>query len=295
MGAAAGGVVAMAVVRDLFGGKRLVVMLSRLALVSGVAPVAAPLVGSALLAIMPWRGIFVVLAIYGAVMLVCTIFVIPETLPKARRSDKGSTTVLQRYKSVLTDRVFIGTLVIGAMTFSGLFSYLSASSFLFQQSFGFNAQQYGLLFAANSLGVVVGVQFASRLAARYGPQWVMAYSTAVLVVAAFAIILFDQLGFGLWGTVIPLFVFMTACGFTFPCVQVLALDRHGKAAGTAASLIGATNFGIAGVSSPVVGWISRDAGITATTMAAVMAGCAVLGVLALWLVVRPRTVAMLTP
>ena len=71
MGAAAGGVVAMAIVRDLFGGRRLVVMLSRLALVSGVAPVLAPLIGSALLAVMPWRGIFVVLAIYGAVMLVC--------------------------------------------------------------------------------------------------------------------------------------------------------------------------------------------------------------------------------
>ena len=55
------------------------------------------------------------------------------------------------------------------------------------------------------------------------------------------------------GHVIPLFVFMTACGFTFPCVQVLALDRHGKAAGTAASLIGATNFGVAGLISPVVG------------------------------------------
>ncbi len=126
---------------------------------------------------------------------------------------------------------------------------------------------------------MIGVQAASRLAARFGPQWVLAYSTAVLVVSAFAIIVFDQLGFGLWGTVIPLFVFMTACGFTFPCVQVLALDRHGKAAGTAASLLGATNFGVAGVISPVVGWISRDAGITATTMAAVMAGCAIIGVL----------------
>jgi DHA1 family bicyclomycin/chloramphenicol resistance-like MFS transporter len=66
-GAAAGGVVAAAIVRDLFGGRRLVVMLSRLALVSGVAPVLAPLVGSALLAVMPWRGVFVVLAVYGAV------------------------------------------------------------------------------------------------------------------------------------------------------------------------------------------------------------------------------------
>jgi DHA1 family bicyclomycin/chloramphenicol resistance-like MFS transporter len=185
--------------------------------------------------------------------------------------------------------------VIGGMTFSGLFSYLSASSFLFQQSFGFDAQQYGLLFAINSLGLVIGVQTASRLAARFGPQWVMAFSTAALVVAASAIVLADQLGLGLWGVVIPLFFFMTACGFTFPCVQVLALDRHGNAAGTAQSIIGAANFGVAGLVSPLVGLISHDAGITPTTMAAVMAGCAVIAVLSLWFLVRPRTVAQLTP
>ena len=108
-------------------------------------------------------------------------------------------------------------------------------------------------------------QTAARLAARIGPQWVLAWSTAVLVVAASAIIVTDQLGLGLWGTVVPLFVFMTACGFTFPCVQVLALDRHGKSAGTAQSIIGASNFGVAGLISPLVGWIARDAGITATT------------------------------
>lgn len=294
-GAAAGGVVAAAIVRDLFGGKRLVVMLSRLALVSGVAPVLAPLAGSALLLVMPWRGIFVVLAIYGAIMLVSAAIFIPETLPTARRSERGATTVWQRYKSVFSDRVFIGVLIIGGMTFSGLFSYLSASSFLFQGTYGFNAQQYGLLFAANSLGVVVGVQVAARLAARYGPQWVMAWSTAVLAVSATAIIVTDQMGLGLWGTVIPLFFFMTACGFTFPCVQVLALDRHGKAAGTAQSIVGATNFGVAGIISPLVGWLATGSGITATTMASVMVGCAVIGVLSLWLVVRPRTVAQLAP
>ena len=295
IGAAAGGVVAMAIVRDLFGGRRLVVMLSRLALVSGVAPVIAPLIGSWLLTLMPWRGIFGVLAAYGIVMLLSTILFIPETLPVARRQDRGGATMLQRYRSVLSDRVFLGVLVIGGMTFSGLFSYLSASPFLFQVTHGLDAQQYGLLFAVNSLGVVVGVQTASRLAARFGPQWVMAYSTAVLLIAGTAIIVTDQLGLGLWGTVIPLFVFMTACGFTFPNVQVLALDRHGKAAGTAASIIGATNFGVAGLISPVVGWLSHDAGITATTMASVMVGCAAIGILSLWFVVRPRTVGMLAP
>ena len=295
IGAAAGGVVAMAVVRDLFGGRRLVVMLSRLALVSGVAPVIAPLIGSALLEVMPWEGIFIVLAGYGAVMLVSAIVFIPETLPKARRQDRGATTVRQRYRSVLSDRVFLGVLVIGGMTFSGLFSYLSASPFLFQKTHGLNAQEYGWLFAANSLGVVVGVQAASRLAARFGPQWVLAFSTATLFVAGAAIIITDQLGLGLWGTVIPLFVFMTACGFTFPCAQVLALDRHGAAAGTAASILGATNFGVAAIISPVVGLISAGSGITATSMASVMVGCAAVGILSLWLIVRPRSVAMLTP
>ncbi|WP_374939185.1 multidrug effflux MFS transporter [Microbacterium sp. AK009] len=295
IGAAAGGVVAMAIVRDLFGGKRLVVMLSRLALVTGVAPVVAPLIGAGLLAVMPWRGLFIVLAVYGALLLVCAVLLVPETLPPARRGGKGGATVLQRYKSVLSDRVFLGVLVIGGMTFSGLFSYLSASSFLFQEGYGFDAQQYGLLFAANSLGLVAGVQTASRLAARFGPQWVLAGSTATLVVASSMIIVLDQLGLGLWGTVVPLFFFMTACGFTFPCIQVLALDRHGKAAGTAASILGAVNFGVAGLISPVVGWISQDTGITGTSMAIVMVGCGVVAVLALWMIVRPRSVAQLTP
>ncbi|MGW8484668.1 multidrug effflux MFS transporter [Microbacterium sp. NPDC055903] len=295
IGAAAGGVVAMAIVRDLFGGRRLVIMLSRLALVSGVAPVVAPLAGSALLAVMPWRGIFVVLALYGAVMLISGVFLIPETLPKERRQDRGSATTWQRYRSVFSDRVFVGVLVIGGMTFSGLFSYLSASSFLFQQTHGLNAQEYGWLFAANSLGVVVGVQLASRLAARFGPQWVLAYSTGGLLISGAAIVVTDQLGLGLWGTVVPLFFFMTSCGFTFPCVQVLALDRHGKAAGTAASVLGASNNGVAAIISPVVSLVAGGAGITATSMAGVMVGCAVIAVVALWFIVRPRTVEMLNP
>ena len=245
--------------------------------------------------VMPWRGLFIVLAIYGAVMLVCALFLIPETLPPARRQDRGSTTVLQRYRSVFSDRVFVGVLVIGGMSFSGLFSYLSASSFLFQSTYGFDAQMYGILFAVNSVGLVIGNQIAARLAARFGPQWVLAFSTSALIVASGAIIVADQLQLGLWGTIVPLFFFMTSCGFTFPCVQVLALDRHGKAAGTAASILGAANFGVAGLVSPLVGLVSGSTGITATSMAVVMFGCAVIGALSLWVIVRPRSVGQLTP
>jgi DHA1 family bicyclomycin/chloramphenicol resistance-like MFS transporter len=226
-------------------------------------------------------------------MLLCVIFGLSETRPREVRSAQTSSTVWQRYRMVFTDRVYLGVLVIGAMTFSGLFSYLSSSPFLFQQTYGFSEIQYGALFAVNSIGLVAGNQIAARLAARFGPQWVLAFSTASLVLSAAAIMVCDQLGLGVWGVVVPLFLFMTTCGFTFPCAQVLALDRHPEAAGTAASVLGAINNSVAGIISPLVGLVSAGAGITGTTMAVIMAACGLVAVAALWLVVRPRTLGLL--
>lgn len=290
-GAAAGGVVAMATVRDLFGGYPLVRMLSRLALVTGIAPIAAPVIGSQLLLIMPWRGMFGVLAAYGVIIMVLAALFIVETLPPARRVEKGHSTLGERYRSLFTDRIFVGVAVIGGMTFAGLFAYLSASSFLFQDVYGLDPQAYGLLFAANSIGVVIGVQVSSRLAKYFGPAWILAGSTAVLLGSAIAIVVLELAGAGLLGTVIPLWFFITACGFGFPCVQVLALANHGREAGTAASVLGAMNFGLAGLISPIVGLF----GIAdAVPMGTVMAITAAVAIASLWFIVRPRTVPALS-
>lgn len=289
-GAAAGGVVAMAMVRDLFGGRPLVLMLSRLALVSGLAPVLAPVIGSQLLLVMDWRGVFVFLAAYGLVVMIAVALLIVETRPRTARGDRDRRSLLQRYRSVLGDRQFVGVALIGGMTFAGLFTYLSSSAFLFQGLYGFDPQQYGLLFAVNSLGVVVGVQASSRLSRRVGPQWILAITTISLFTAAGLIALFDALGFGLWGTLVPLWLFIASCGFSFPCVQVLGLVNHGKEAGTAASLLGAVNFGMAGILSPISGIFGASSAIP---MALVMMATAGISILALWLIVRPRTVAAL--
>ena len=79
----------MAMVRDLFGGYPLVKMLSRLALVSGLAPVLAPVIGSQLLLAVDWRGMFVFLSIYGFLVLVATALFLRETLEPAARSVRG--------------------------------------------------------------------------------------------------------------------------------------------------------------------------------------------------------------
>jgi DHA1 family bicyclomycin/chloramphenicol resistance-like MFS transporter len=286
IGAAGGGVVAMAMVRDLFSGYAMVRMFSRMALVSGLAPILAPVIGSQLLLLMPWPGIFFFLAGYGMCVIIAALFVVRETLPREHRGKTGLT-ARQRYRVLLTDRIFVGLLLVGGMNFAGLFTYLSASPFLFQNVYGFTPQQYGLLFGVNSLAIVAGVQTSSRLIRRVPPQWILACSTAWMFLMAVLIVIFDQLGFGLWGVMVPLWFYILGAGFTFPSVQVLALAKHGAQAGTAASLLGAATFTMAGLVSPVVGWLGVG---SPGPMGAVQAACVLLAAAALWLVVRPRTV-----
>ena len=290
VGAAGGGVVAMAMVRDLFGGLPLVRMLSRLALVSGLAPVLAPLIGSQLLLVLDWRGIFWFLAAYGVLALLAASFFLVETLPAARRADRGHSSVGERYKALFTDRVFVGIVIISGMTFSGLFAYLSSSSFLFQEVYGLNAQQYGLLFAVNSLGIIIGVQVSSRLAKIVGPQWILSGAVLGMIVSATTIVALDMANVGLVGILVPLFFFITSCGFAFPCQQVLALANHGGEAATAASVLGAVNFGLAGIISPIVGLFGIH---NAIPMGGVMAITAAVSLVVMVLLVRPRTVPAL--
>lgn len=286
IGAAGGGVVAMAMVRDLFSGYAMVRMFSRMALVNGLAPILAPVIGSQLLLVMPWPGIFYFLAGYGTLVITAAILLVRETLPRELRGQSGLTAG-QRYKLLFSDRIFVGLLMLGGMNFAGLFAYLSASPFLFQNVYGFTPQQYGLLFGINSLGIVAGVQTSSRVIKRVPPQWILACSTAWMFLMAVLIVIFDLLGFGLWGVMVPLWFYILGTGFTFPCVQVLALSKHGAQAGTAASLLGAATFMMAGLVSPVVGWFGE---VSATVMGGVQATSILLAVAALWLVVRPRTV-----
>jgi DHA1 family bicyclomycin/chloramphenicol resistance-like MFS transporter len=286
-GAAAGTVVAMAMVRDLFAGRRLTTALSRLALVIGIAPIAAPVIGSWLLGVMEWRGLFWALAGYAAVVIVLQAVLLRETLPPERRHGRGVATLGRQYRAVLTDRVFVGVAIIGASIFGGMFAYLSTSSLLLQEVYGFTPGEFGLVFALCSVGVLAGTQSAGAAANRWGAPWVLAVSTALLVVAAVLIIALDVAGFGVAGLVPPLALYAFAFGLSMPCVQTLALSGHSNEAGTAASLLGALNMSIAGLVSPLVGLFRIE---SAVPMGIIMLACGVLASVSLWVVVRPRDV-----
>lgn len=283
MAAAAGAVIAMAVVRDLFAGVSGVTILSRLMLVTGVAPILAPTLGAQLLRFTDWRGIFWVLAAIGVALIVIVTVGLRETLPPEGRRSGGVPDTVRTYGRLVRERTFLGLMLTGGLMMGALFAYISGSSFVMQDVYGLSEQDYGLLFGINSVGLVLATQINARIAVRYGPQRVVAGAVTVATIAAATLLVNASTGaFGLGGVVVPLFFMLSMVGFTLPNVPILALANHGRSAGTAAGLIGASNFAFGAMIAPLVGAMGTS---SAVPMAAVMVGATAGSLSAILLVV----------
>ncbi|HEY4626392.1 MAG TPA: multidrug effflux MFS transporter [Blastococcus sp.] len=284
VGTAAGAVIAIAIVRDLYDGRAAATMLSRLFLVLGVAPVLAPTIGGELLRITSWRGIFALLALYGALMIVVGARMLPETLPPERRQNSGVRGTLAGYRGLFGDRAYVGLVLVAGLTMAGLFSYVSGSSFVYQGEFGLDEQQFGLLFGAGAFWLIAATQLNPVLLRRWSPQQLLVAGTVTGAAAGAALVTLAGTGTGgLPAVVGALWVMLFGCGLALPNAPALALSRHGDAAGTAAALLGAIQFGVGALVSPVVGLLGNDA----VAMGSVVVTALVLAIAVLVFVVRP--------
>jgi DHA1 family bicyclomycin/chloramphenicol resistance-like MFS transporter len=284
LGAAAAAVVAMAVVRDLFTGLAAAKLFSRLMLVMGVAPVLAPTLGGELLRFTNWRGVFVVLAVLGLVLVAMTALGLRETLPPERRRNGGVVGTLRVYGLLLRDRTFVGLVLTAGLAMAALFAYVSGSSFVLQQQYGMDQQQFGLTFGAGAIGLITATQLNIRLLRRWTPQQILISALAGGSVAGLVLLACAATGLGgLVGILLPLWVVLAAAGLALPNAPALALSRHGEAAGTAAALLGAVQFGVGALAAPLVGVL----GTGSVAMAVVVAGGMVSATVVLLLVVRP--------
>jgi DHA1 family bicyclomycin/chloramphenicol resistance-like MFS transporter len=277
LGNAAVAVVAMAMVRDLFAGSAAATMLSRLMLVMGLAPVLAPTLGGAVLQVTSWRGVFLVLAVAGVLLVTLASLALRETLPPERRRPLAPRAVAHTYTALLRDRTFVGLVLISGLGFATLFSYIGGSSFVLQDIYGLSVQEFALAFGANSLGFLLGSQVNPILVRRFGPRRVVRVAVTVSAVASLAMLAAAASGVGgLLAVLGPLWVVLACAGLTFPNTPALALTRHGEAAGTAAALLGAAQFVIGGAAAPLIGAMGSG---SAVPMTLVMAACACLAAL----------------
>lgn len=284
LGAAATGVIAMAVVRDLFEGRDAAVVMSRLMLVMGVAPILAPSIGGVLLTAVSWHGVFLVLAGLGLVMIVLGGVAMPETLPPSARVVRGLGPVLRTYATVARDGHFMVLVLVCGLGRAVLWAYIAGSSFVMQDQFELAPGVYGIAFAAGAVVLIGASQLNVVLLGRWTPLGICVTSLAAsTVLGGVAIGLAATATGGFLGFALPVLALLCATGFVMPNAPALALSRHGEAAGTAAAMVGFAQFGAAAVIAPIVGLL----GNTSLAIAVAMTGSAVLALLALGTVVRP--------
>ncbi|QDY80846.1 multidrug effflux MFS transporter [Streptomyces qinzhouensis] len=292
---AAGIVIARAVVRDLYEGVAMARFFSTLMLISGVAPVVAPLIGGQVLRFTDWRGIFLVLTGVGAVLTLVILKWLPETLPREARRAGGVGESLRTMRGLLGDRVFTGYVLTGAFSFAALFAYIAASPFVVQEIYGASPQTFSLLFGLNSIGLIAVGQINGRLlVGRVSLDKALVCGLVVIVLASVALTVMTTGALGepgLVGVAAGLFVLMAAQGLTMPNTNALALNRTPHAAGSASALIGTSGFLMGAAASPLVGLAGED---TAVPMAVVQLGCGLAAVASFLLLCRPwRTPARL--
>ena len=280
---AAGLVIARAVARDLYEGRRLVLFFARLTLISGLAPVVAPVLGGQLSRVMSWRGLFVVLAAFGAVLLLAGLLQ-RETLPVERRSTGGLATTVRGFGVLLHDRFFVGAALAAGLAGASMFAYISGSSFVLQRIHGLSAQSFSLAFGLNSIGIMTMSQVGARLSRHRSPASVLALGLALNLLGAAALAATVLLDLGLGFLLPSLFVMVSSLGLVFPTATALAMADYPEQAGTASSLLGLGQYVFGALVAPLVGIAGED---TAVPLGVVALTVSVLASLAFLTLVRP--------
>jgi DHA1 family bicyclomycin/chloramphenicol resistance-like MFS transporter len=282
---AAGLVIARAVARDLYSGGALLLFLSRLMLISGLAPVLAPVIGGLLNQFLSWRGLFAVLAGFGVVLLLVGAFGLRETLPPERRRQGGLAATAAGFRELLGDRLFVGAALCSGLVGASMFAYIAGSTFVLQRLFGMSPQGFSLVFGVNSLGIMAMSQLAGVLARRgRSAAWVLSLGLGLNLAGASALVITVVGGLGLPLLLSSLFVMVSANGLVFPTTTTLALTDYPHQAGTASSLLGLIQFFGGAVAAPLVG-IAGETTAIPLGVVALVASLGAMTVLLFW--VRP--------
>lgn len=250
---AAGMVTAMAIARDVSDGTTMARLLAALMLVTGVVPVAAPILGGQLLRVTSWRGVFALLAGVGALIALATWRRTPETLPVAARRPVGLRPTLRTFGLLLRDRSFALPMLTLLLASAGLFGYLSGSPFLLQDVHHLSPQAFSGIFAANTVGLTALSQVSGRLVHRTGPGPLLVAGTSIVASGGLLLLGATLAGGGLTLVLPALFLCVCGMGMVFPNTTTLALQDHGATAGSASALLGLGQFAAGAAAAPLVG------------------------------------------
>lgn len=246
-------VVVMSSVRDVAKGARAAQLFALLMTIEGLAPVLAPAVGGYVDVHYGWRGVMLVLAAMGLLVLLNSAIALPETLPRAARLPLRLHSVASTYARIACDRSFLLPALALSSAFFVLFIYIAGASLVYQQRFGLSPDRFGLVFGATGVAVLLGAMSSGKLVQRAGVAR-LALTGALLMVAGSGLALAAAAAqLGLPGIVLGMFIAMWGLGMAEATLMSMAMGSQHSALGSTAALLGAFQLSISSAATPLAG------------------------------------------
>ncbi|HDD5567638.1 TPA: multidrug effflux MFS transporter [Staphylococcus aureus] len=252
-GAAA--VISRAIASDMYSGNELTKFMA----LNGIAPVVAPTIGGIILNYSVWRMVFVILTIFGFVMVIGSLLKVPESLTVTNReSSSGLKTMFKNFKILLKTPRFVLPMLIQGMTFVILFTYISASPFIIQKIYGMTAIQFSWMFAGIGITLIISSQLTGYLVDFIDSQKLMRVMTMIQIIGVILVTIVLLNHWNFWILAIGFIILIAPVTGVATLGFTIAMDESSSGRGSSSSLLGLVQFLFGGIASPLVGVKGED-------------------------------------
>lgn len=285
IGGCAGPVLARAVIRDVYGRERAARMLAYIGTAMALGPALGPILGGLLQDLYGWRAGFALLTGFGGLALLGVYWLLDETNPHPDPTATRPRRILGNIAQMLRHKEFLGYMATSSAVYSGLFAWISGSSYVFIEVVGLTPSAYGFVFAAIVVGYMSGTQIGGRLVMRAGIPVIIAWGAvcAALSGAAMAVLAVMEVT-TVAAILAPMIFYMLGLGLVMPAAMAGAIGPFPEKAGAASALMGFLVFGLAAFSGLLVAALFDG---TQRPMALIIGGCGLLSLVFHLTLVRP--------
>ncbi|WP_374656532.1 multidrug effflux MFS transporter [Dongia sp.] len=285
VGACAGPVISRAMVRDLVGANGAARVFSYLSAAVALAPAIAPIIGGFLTDAFGWRACFVALTLYGALGLVAIFTVLSETNRTRDMNAANPLSWFRIYGALIGHREYFGYVLAATFGYSGIFCFISGSSFVFIDVLGVPPKYFGFCFGVFVIGYIVGATSGGRLSKRLAPAQLVGLGSLIALASALVLVAVNLVvAASVWSVLAPLLPYMIGVGLTLPAAQAGAIGPFPRSAGAASALLGFVQMAVAAGIGAMLGVIGSPSPVPMTLMIA-LTGLAQTA--CYWRVIRP--------
>ncbi|QLB14444.1 Bcr/CflA family drug resistance efflux transporter [Mannheimia granulomatis] len=243
--ASAPAVVLGALVRDLFEKNLFARLMSLIMIISMLAPLLAPIIGGYVAKYFHWHSIFYVLVAMGLLCVALISWKIPETLPKEKRFPLSFGKSLKNFSELLSHKPTLGYVLIGGLTFAGIFCFLTSGSIVYIGIYGISQEYFGYFFGLNMVVMVIMTAINSKMVVKVGSERMLQIALALQVIGGIWLALVALLDLGFWAMALGVPFYIGMLSTIGSNASAAILDRYPQMAGTANGVAGTARFGIA--------------------------------------------------